>query len=222
MREAKVFQLFPISLYKASFDIDEDTKQLFYNEEYERMFSGNGFYTKNKYLLHDKKYSYVIDNIKKHLNYFTRKYMTVSDDVNFYLQNSWAVKHKGEDWAQSHSHANSLISGVYYLNTDEKSGNIRFEKPTGYTNLFHESTNIQFNELDNHNCAIWVETPKNGDLFLFPSHLTHSVNLNLSHITRYSVSFNFHIEGTLVSKNSKIDYLHLKNGNQNGYNDKNK
>ena len=40
-------------------------------------------YTKNKYLLHDKKYSYVIDNIKKHLNYFTRKYMTVSDKVNF-------------------------------------------------------------------------------------------------------------------------------------------
>ena len=29
MTEAKVFQLFPISLYKASFDIDEDTKQLF-------------------------------------------------------------------------------------------------------------------------------------------------------------------------------------------------
>ena len=222
MREAKVFQLFPISLYKASFDIDEDTKQLFYNEEYERMPSGNGDYTKNKYLLHDKKYSYVIENIMKHLNGFTKKYMTVNDEVSFYLQNSWVVRHHSDDWAQSHSHGNSLISGVYYLNTDEKSGNIRFEKPTGYTNLFHESTRIQFDEMSNHNCSIWVETPKTGDLFLFPSHLSHSVNLNLSNITRYSVSFNFHIEGALVSKNSQLDYLYLRKGNQKGYNDKNK
>ena len=51
MGEARVYQLFPISLYKVNFDIDEDIKQLFYNEEYERMFSGNGYYTKNKYLL---------------------------------------------------------------------------------------------------------------------------------------------------------------------------
>ena len=73
MKQAKVFQLWPISLYKSSFDIDEDTKQLFYNEEYERMASGNGDYTKNKYLLHDKKYSHVVDNLMKHLNLFTKK-----------------------------------------------------------------------------------------------------------------------------------------------------
>ena len=219
MTEAKIFQLWPICLYKSSFDIDEDTKQLFYNEEYERMPSENGDYTKNKYLLHDKKYSYVIDNIMKHLNYFTKEYLTVNDEVSFYLQNSWAVKHNGNDWGQTHSHANSLLSGVYYLNTDEKSGDIRFEKPTGYTNLFHESTHIQFNEYVNHNCSVWVETPKIGDLFLFPSHLNHSINRNLSNITRYSIAFNFHIEGSLVSKNSKLDYLNLKKGNMEGYNE---
>ena len=188
MTEAKIFQLWPICLYKSSFDIDEDTKQLFYNEEYERMPSGNGDYTKNKYLLHDKKYSYVIENIMKHLNGFTKKYMTVNDEVSFYLQNSWAVKHNGNDWGQTHSHANSLFSGVLYLDTPKDSGAILFDAETRPT----WSTRTIEPKLDEHtilNSRSYRIEPHRGMSLVFPSHMNHSVELNRSGQNRYSLAY---------------------------------
>ena len=96
------------------------------------------------------------------------------------------------------------------MKTNKDSGNIVFHKPDGYTNLFHSSTLIQFNNYENHNCDDWDITPEVGDILIFPSHLLHSIRSNNSDMERYSLAFNFHVEGELYSKNSKIDYLKLK------------
>ena len=97
-----------------------------------------------------------------------------------------------------------------YLKTKKDSGDIVFHKPDGYTNLFHSSIAILFDEYENHNSDSYGITPEDGDILIFPSHLSHSIKENISDIDRYSLSFNFHIEGELYSKNSKIDYLKLK------------
>ena len=210
MPESKVLQLFPISVYQSKININQDVKSFVYSQEYERMFSGNGDFTKNKYLLESSECADLKKQIMQQLDVFTKKYLTVKDDIKFYMQNSWAVKHYKGDWGQKHCHANSLLSGVCYLKTNEKSGDIVFHKPDGYTNLFHSSTLILMDKYDNHNCDEWGITPKEGDILIFPSHLTHSIRSNDSDIERYSLSFNFHIEGELYSKHSKIDYLKIE------------
>jgi len=208
--EAKIIQLFPISVYTGDIVINEDDKKNILEENYERMFSGNGDYTKNKYLLHDTKYKNLKEKINNHLDVYTKKYLNVKKHIKFYMQNSWAVRHQSDDWGQSHIHANSLLSGVYYIQTKKNSGDICFHKPMGYTNIFHSSTNVPFEKFDNHNCDVYNITPEDGKILLFPSHLYHSINNNISDITRYSVSFNFHVDAELFSEASKIDYLKLK------------
>ena len=210
MSESRVLQLFPISVYQSKIDIDENIKSFLYSQECERMFSGNGDFSKNKYILETNECVNLKKQIMKQLDVFTRKYLTVKNNIRFYMQNSWVVKHHKGDWGQQHKHGNSLLSGVCYLKTNKDSGNIVFHKPDGYTNLFHSSTLIQFNDYENHNSDDWDITPEEGDILIFPSHLLHSIRSNNSDMERYSLAFNFHIEGELYSKNSKIDYLKLK------------
>tara|TARA_B100001094_G_scaffold263000_1_gene264414 strand:+ start:320 stop:976 length:657 start_codon:yes stop_codon:yes gene_type:complete len=209
MNESKVLQLFPISVYQSKIDIDENTKSFLCSQEYERMATGNGDFTKNKYVLETTECSNIKKEIMNHLDIFTKKYLTVKDNVKFYMQNSWGVKHSNNDWGQPHMHGNSLLSGVCYLKTKKDSGNITFHKPDGYTNLFHSSTMILFDEWENHNSDHWSITPEDGDILIFPSHLMHGITKNNSNIDRYSLAFNFHVEGEMYSKDSKIDYLKL-------------
>jgi uncharacterized protein (TIGR02466 family) len=210
MSEASVIQLFPISVYHNKINIDEDIKKFIISQEYERMYSGNGDFTVNKYLLNTPECVNLKKQISEQLDVFTRKYLTVKNDINFYMQCSWGVKHKKGDWGQQHEHANSLLSGVLYLETDKDSGSICFHKPYGYTNLFHSSTHIPFNEFETHNADVYHHVPENGDILLFPSHLHHSIKENRSNIIRYSIAFNFHISGELKTADSKIDYLKIE------------
>lgn len=214
MPESIIYQLYPTPLYVGIMDIDNRDKDFIYNQNYVRMKTDNGDFTDNHYLLELKELSNLKKDIMTHLNVFLKKYLTVPDKLNFYMQNSWAVKHHKNDSAQGHIHQNSLLSGVVYLKTDEQSGEICFHKPTGLTNIFHESVNIPFEENLSHNSDNWCITPKPGDILIFPSHLYHSVRPNKSYIDRYSLAFNFYVEGELYSKDCKIDYLKLVKGNE--------
>lgn len=210
MNSGKIIQLFPISVFETNIGVDEDIKDFLINQEFELMPSKNGSFTKDRYILNRDDCKDLKEKIFKALNYYVREYLTVQKDINFYLQNSWVNMHKTDDYGQSHIHANSLISGVYYIKTFEDSGNIIFHKPDGYTNLFHTSTNIRFEKYDNHNTDRYIIKPKDGTLLFFPSHLLHSIEKNLNKQKRYSIGFNFFAEGELYSRDSNIDYLNLR------------
>ena len=210
MNSGKIIQLFPISVFETNIGVDEDIKDFLINQEFELMPSKNGSFTKDRYILNRDDCKDLKEKIFKALNYYVREYLTVQKDINFYLQNSWVNMHKTDDYGQSHIHANSLISGVYYIQTFEDSGNIIFHKPDGYTNLFHTSTNIRFEKYDNHNTDRYIIKPKDGTLLFFPSHLLHSIEKNLNKQKRYSMGFNFFAEGELYSRDSNIDYLNLR------------
>ena len=65
--------------------------------------------------------------ILEQVNIFTTNYLKVVD-AEFYFLNSWINKHYPKDWAQDHMHENSILSGVYYLNTPKDAGGIVFVK----------------------------------------------------------------------------------------------
>ena len=74
---------------------------------------------------------------------FVNNYLHTDDrHFEWYITNSWVLKHEPNDYNPAHSHANSLITGVYYLEVPEHSGDITFHKPDGLTNIFHVSTNL--------------------------------------------------------------------------------
>ena len=198
----EVFNLFPTPVFRSNIDIDADTKEFLINSSFERMSSGSGNFTKNHYILDNEVSKGFVDKL------FFNDYLHTDDNhFDWYMQNSWVVEHEPNDYAHMHSHANSLISGVYYLDVTEDSGDITFHKPTGMTNIFHMSTDIPFKEYTPINSGTWSFEPRDGDIILFPSHLFHSIGMNVTNKLRYSLAFNFHIKGNLGSKDSKTDHI---------------
>ena len=92
----------------------------------------------------------------------------------------------------------SYISGVYYIKVPSNSGNIVFSRAESETErMYFQTKEIMDKSLSVNDPRVNTEhwfTPKEGMLLLFPGHLKHTVEQNLSEeidSTRISMSFNF-------------------------------
>ena len=152
----EVFNFFPTPVFYNNIDIDIDTKEFLLNSSFERMSSGSGNFTKNHYILDNEVCKGFVDKLFFQLKLFVNDYLHTDDNhFDWYMQNSWVVEHEPNDFVKTHSHSNSLISGVYYLDVPKDSGDITFHKPAGLTNIFHVSTDIPFKEYTPINCGVW-------------------------------------------------------------------
>ena len=86
-----------------------------------------------------------------------------------------------------HSHANSMLSGVFYLQTPEGSGSISFYDPKPRRNFISRETEFETDS----NMNIFNVQPKKGLLLIWESWLEHSVMRNHSKDdSRISLVFN--------------------------------
>jgi uncharacterized protein (TIGR02466 family) len=201
----EITPLFAIPLYRACIESLSGIEDYISNIEYERMPAENGDYSKNKNILDEFTLLELKSQIQTHINFFAYEILDCKKSIEFQIQNSWVNRHIKNDFAGTHRHSNSLISGIYYISVNEKSGSIIFQKDKSYNNLWSEIVDIGFeyqdhsdqDKLNVFNSEGWAVTPKDGDILLFPSHLYHSVAENLSDRTRYSLAFNVFPRGTL-------------------------
>tara|TARA_B100000214_G_C23949662_1_gene619809 strand:- start:716 stop:1324 length:609 start_codon:yes stop_codon:yes gene_type:complete len=189
-RSFKVHELWPTPLYENHINVKPEWVNKSKNFEYERMYSDNGDYTKNKEILNEL--PDLKEEIYKNVILFTEKYLNTAD-VHFYFTNSWVVKHHPNDWAQAHNHTNSLLSGVYYLETEKDSGDISFESTNN--NVFPNAVSPNCKEY-NYTTGTQIKMSVDmGKLFIFPSHLLHRVLKNKTNKIRYSLAFNLFCKG---------------------------
>ncbi len=196
---ADVFPLFSTPLYKTTLNYDLQ-KILKYVEgiEFEWLEEvKNGYRSKDVYILE----SFILFDLKKeiqsNINFFVYDILGVNKNIIFEVTNSWIMKHEKGNCAQDHYHDNCLISGIYYFQINDKSGEIVFKKNSEHLNVFPSILNIPFETTNNYNVKDFQLTPNNNDLILFPSHLIHSVGVNESDENRYCLAFNCFIKGTL-------------------------
>ena len=98
--------------------------------------------------------------IQRSIDDFVFNQLHVADDVQFYVTNSWAVKHSPGDWAQFHVHTNCLLSGVYYFDVKENQGELCFTKDLGNANtIFPLNVNLEFKENNLFNSKRWYMKP---------------------------------------------------------------
>ena len=71
-------------------------------------------------------------------DFFTWLFRTVfaKEDVEFYFTQSWVNITRPGEFHHRHSHQNSIISGIFYLNS-VKNDNVNFYHPMG--SLFHQN-----------------------------------------------------------------------------------
>lgn len=128
--------------------------------------------------------------IQNAIEYFTKTIMGIEQD--FRITTSWINKIPKDDWIQQHSHPNSVISGVYYIETTSDCSPIVFNKPFLYTNFIHQTVQITFDEnnKNQYNSDHIGVQPETGDLLLFPSWLEHTVNPQQPNVERIGLAFN--------------------------------
>jgi len=136
-------------------------------------------------------------NKKEEYNVLTKELFAMQDEIfaqeyltpKPVLGNMWANINYPGNYNRPHLHPNSLFSGVYWIKTPFKSGNLMLYEPRGGAQVL--MPNRKEGELPS---QLWREIqyqPVAGRIIMFPAWLWHEVKPNESNDTRISVSFNF-------------------------------
>lgn len=205
MNNSKIYKLFPMPLYTNLIDISEDQKQIIKDMDFERMPINNGDVTVNRYVLRDKRLEPLLDQIYAEVEEFLHERLGVSREIEFYMTNSWSIRHRKGDWAQEHDHKNSIISGVVYLQADDNSGNIHFLKPHWNANIFPQMFMVPYETRNQTSANTWTFKPETGQIILFPSSLPHEVEVSQSDNDRYVLAFNFFMRGTFGELEGQLE-----------------
>lgn len=113
--------------------------------------------------------------------FFIRKYN---------ITNMWININPSGGYNVSHTHPDSHLSGVFWVNTPKNCGVLKFESPNHFTQYkmidsYHENIKQSLNLYHD----FWLE-PTEGRIIIFPSDIKHFVEINESSEDRISISFN--------------------------------
>ena len=136
-------------------------------------------------------------NHKEEYNVLTKELFAMQDEIykKEYLTmkpvigNMWANVNYPGGFNRPHLHPNSLFSGVYWVKTPLKSGNLMLYDPRPGVQMV--MPNRKDKKLPS---ELWREIhyePVAGRIIMFPAWMWHEVKPNESDDTRISVSFNF-------------------------------
>lgn len=136
-------------------------------------------------------------NIQNALDYFVNTVLGVTQ--KFKITTSWINKTEKDEFISKHSHPNSIISGVYYIETTPKCSPIVFSKPHTYTNIAHQSVQLTYDENKHnlYNVEHYGINPQPGDIVMFPSWLEHTVYEQVPNLPRIALAFNSFPIGTV-------------------------
>jgi len=202
--EAKINGIFPTPIYISNLSREISNKELLFIEKIKSKCNKNeGNITSiNNYILNEKPFV----NIKKELDLRVQDYfdkvISSSNNITPYITQSWLNYTETNQYHHKHQHPNSLVSGVFYINSDENLDKIKFFKNE------YQTIKPEIKEWNMWNSESWWFPVKTGDIILFPSSLTHMVETKEGDNTRISLAFNVFIKGT-VGINKQLTELIL-------------
>ena len=98
----------------------------------------------------------------------------------------WLNINKPGNFNEPHRHPWTHLSAVYYVKANKNSGNIWFIRDGRTEDYFYNNGRNTV-----HTTPRVSEVAKTGRFYIFPSHLDHKVDPNLSNDDRISMAFNF-------------------------------
>jgi len=197
VKNYNVLDLWPTPIYVGEEPVEDSYLNFISKIKYERASNDRFDISTNKTILN--KMPKLKSKIEKHINTFVRDHLKINKKINFYLTDSWVNKFKKGERSTTHSHVNSMLSGVYYFKRASEMGGIQFQK--GYQinhNLFYPDIWIEYDEATTTQAPAFNINPPEGGLLIFPSKIEHTVNQNNSDEVRYSLAFNAHVKGKFI------------------------
>ena len=191
--EATINGIFPTPIYTSKLNRELTSLELKFVEKIrkESYFNGQNTTSNNNYILNEKPFI----NIKKELNlrvqdYF-EKVLSSTDLVIPFITQSWLNYTETNQYHSKHSHSNSFVSGVFYINCHEELDKITF------FNDGHKIIKPEVKTWNLYNSESWWFPVKTGDIIMFPSSLNHMVETKQGTNTRISLAFNVFVKGTI-------------------------
>ena len=206
MTEPVINNIFPTPIYTTKIDRGFTKQELqFVNEQKKHCSKNDGnINTKDNYILNRKEFK----NVKKFLDKCCEDYLNriicPKNNIQIYITQSWLNYTEANQYHHQHSHPNSVVSGVFYFDSDIKNDKILFTKG-GYQQISPKIDKEKFNLW---NSSTWFFPVETGNLFMFPSSTIHQVETKQGNNTRISLAFNTFYKG-YVGSNSDLTELIL-------------
>jgi len=189
-----IHPIFPHPLYFSKLERALTTEELKTINEYKKKTYKNAGNTTSseKNVLENK----TLKNLKKDLHtkimdYFD-KVICTDNLITPYITQSWISYTETNQFHHRHSHPNSYISGVFYIDAQKGVDSVTFYKSIREETI--ELNITKYNPFNSSSCSFPVET---GNIFLFRSSLIHGVDKKKGTNTRSSLSFNVFFKGTI-------------------------
>ena len=192
---ADIISIFPTPVYRCSFSRQFSSKEkTFFDSQLLDIKPnvGNKVGT-NTYILNTKPLRIIKKELELRLQDYVEKVLNAESGTTLYITQSWINHTALNQWHHEHTHPNSYVSGVFYLNADKDNDRIFFDNHRYSQIIPSLKTYNPWNT-----SAYWLPVGT-GTLVLFPSSLAHSVQNKKGNNQRVSLSFNTFIKGTLGS-----------------------
>jgi len=194
--------LFPTPLYLNNIDAPLINQQKNYLLNLPKILNMGNLRSESGYIFENTLFT----ELKKTINEHIKEYVNIvypNSNLDVYITQSWANYTEPNEYHHKHSHPNSFISGVFYVNAIKNEDIIKFYKDLPFIYQINHNQPNNYNSCD---VAILVES---GDLVLFPSNFQHNVPPTTSKETRISIAFNTFIKGNIGDETSSTA-LYLK------------
>ena len=220
---SQLINLFPLSVYKSLVGLDieernklielilnmekESSKNLTKKESHSWLGDVNGFENLQLNSQFDKLFNLIIFNIKKYIDSMNID----SDQLNIYIQRSWATISRGAENIPPHKHHQSHISFAYYLKKNENDSKISFHDSAAQNEfmplLFSSRSVAKKNIIKKRDLlsSPIVQIPaKEDEIIIFPSKSRHSTQPGIKNDERISISADISL---LVKNSDGLEHL---------------
>ena len=200
--KADIHGIFPTPVYFSTLDRKLSSEELNFVKKSKKDFYKNegNITSSNTYILEEKPFKILKKDLMIMVEDYFNKVLSAKN-VEPYITQSWLNYTETNQYHHTHEHPNSLVSGVFYIDADKDNDKIKF------FNKAYRQIKPEVREWNIWNSESWWFGVETGKIVLFPSSLTHCVEVKQGTNTRISLAFNVFVKGTLGVNKSLTELI---------------
>jgi uncharacterized protein (TIGR02466 family) len=200
----EIVSIFPTPVYVTNLgrELSKEELSLINQAERETIEPGNNTISLDTYVLNKKQFASLKEELNLIIQDYFDKIISPANNISPYITQSWFSYLEKNQYFHKHHHANSLVSGVFYVSCNPEFDKIKFYRD-GYVAIKPEVKDYNL-----WNSESWQLPINTGTIILFPSSLTHMVESKKGDGNRISLAFNIFIKGK-IGNERRITSLNL-------------
>ena len=189
----EVHPLFVEPYFRANIAGSISPQQIEFIKNLKMVNNAENFISENLYIFEEPELKSIKDAIQEILDIYARDVLSIPQKL--YVTQSWSLTNTTNMGMHAHSHSNSVLSGsLYYCELPSPPSNMVFTRHTNYQQI---ELPPDPNKRNIYNTPIVRIMPRQDDVILFSSRLTHMVEPNPSSAPRHAIAFNTFVKGKL-------------------------